>query len=440
LKFDDLKGDLEQETRAMLASENNLALTKVGPDTPLGRMMRRYWHPIALSSQVAEPDGSPLRAKLLGQNFVVFRDTNGKVGVLDEACPHRGVSLALGRNEEGGLRCLYHGWKFSVEGSILEMPNSADCRLLERWKASAYPVREQSGLIWTYVGPAEQQPPFRIFAFDQVPDLNRVIIRTNCKASWLPLWEGGVDSAHVGILHTNAIRPSWGAKVRDKPTSDFLAMENLVPQVEAENTEYGFDYCALRDLPPGGEKVRNARIVPSALPYVRIIPFPAFDLAVLEVPMDDFETANYLITYSQNQRLDRAEVARFHGLDGPQYDGAACEVELDWSNRMGQDRSIMRSNWTGYTGVQLEDFAMSASMSPEWDRSGEHLVASDKAVVYLRHRILEAIRLNEAGEDPLGLMREDMTDMVASDMDLGPEELWQDIVSSRREAIHAKPV
>jgi nitrite reductase/ring-hydroxylating ferredoxin subunit len=165
----------------MLREDNDL-LMHVGAGTPFGDMLRRYWHPIAMSSQVAEPDGPPLRTKLLGEPFVVFRDTQGRVGVLDEYCMHRGASLALGRNEEGGLRCIYHGWKFDVDGAILETPNHADCRFRENTKAPAYPVREQSGLVWAYIGPKELEPPFRSFEFDTVPEANRVLAWT------VPTW------------------------------------------------------------------------------------------------------------------------------------------------------------------------------------------------------------------------------------------------------------
>jgi len=167
----------------MLSKEHNELLTRVGKGTPMGEMMRRYWHPIAMSSELPTPDCDPLRQKLLGETFVVWRDTEGKVGVIDELCMHRGASMALARVEDGGIRCLYHGWKFSVDGTLLDTPNSADPRIKQRLKAKAYPVREHMGLIWTYIGPKEHEPPFRHFAYETVPEQNRNLFKLVLQAN-----------------------------------------------------------------------------------------------------------------------------------------------------------------------------------------------------------------------------------------------------------------
>ena len=149
----------------MLTREDNTLICRVGPGTPMGAVMRRYWHPVCTSAQLPAPDCAPLRVRLLGEDFVAFRDTGGRVGVLDELCMHRGASLALGRVEEGGLRCLYHGWKFSVDGALLETPNHNDPKYRERMKAPAYPVREAGGLVWAYLGPKDREPGFAPYAF-----------------------------------------------------------------------------------------------------------------------------------------------------------------------------------------------------------------------------------------------------------------------------------
>ncbi|HXF35488.1 MAG TPA: Rieske 2Fe-2S domain-containing protein, partial [Candidatus Acidoferrales bacterium] len=220
-----------------MTAEDQAALVHVGPGTRMGNMMRRYWHPIATSEQLPHPDCAPLRAKLLGEHFVVFRDTNGVVGVLDEWCAHRGISLALGRVEECGIRCLYHSWKFAVDGTVMETPNTADPRVRERVKQRAFPVHEQSGLIWTYIGSAQTQPPFRRFHFDTVPAERRGVVRVNLKVNYLQNLEGGVDSSHVGLLHSNQVRPEWRARQRELDADlRRLIMNDEVPTLEVENT------------------------------------------------------------------------------------------------------------------------------------------------------------------------------------------------------------
>jgi phthalate 4,5-dioxygenase len=422
----------------MLKETDGQLLTQVRKGTPLGEMMRRYWHPIALSEQVAEPDGTPLRTKLLGERFVVFRDTEGKVGVLDEMCMHRGVSLALGRNEEGGLRCVYHGWKFAVDGTILETPNHADCRYRERMKAPAYPVREQSGLIWTYIGPVELQPPFREFEYDTVPPENRVVFRSNTKACWLPLWEGGLDSSHVGILHTNIVRPSWGAKARGEDNAAMVAWDNLAPTYEIEDTEFGYHYCAFRDVPGKEDEVRNARLVPAILPYMRIIPGKDTHNFAIEVPMDDFETATYVFAYSPTRAVDRDWWYKFLGYESSYYDPETCDVLLDWGNRMGQDRSRMKADWSGIEGLEFEDFAMSASLGQDWDRAREHLVTSDLAIVRMRRMVLEAVQQVQEGNDPPAVNVADMTGVVGFDRDIAVQAVWQELAPTNRTLIAAE--
>jgi phthalate 4,5-dioxygenase len=409
----------------MLGKKDNEVLSHVGRGTPLGGFMRRYWHPIALSSQVAQPDGDPLRVQLLGEHFVVFRDTAGRVGVLDEKCMHRGVSLSLGRNEQGGLRCLYHGWKFAVDGTILETPNHADCRLRQHLKAPAYPVREQSGIVWTYIGEAKSQPPFRSFAFDLVPDAHRTVFRANTKAHWLPLLEGGLDSSHVPILHTNLTRPTWRANTPAVAAEYNHMSTDLTPEYEVDDTAFGIQYCAFRKMPDG---MRNARMVPAVLPNLRFIPIKGRDLCVIEVPLNDRETSTYIVVYNEERPLDREEEKRFQGLDSALYDEISCNIRMDSADGFGQDRRSMSTNWTGFSGVEIEDFAVSTSIGSDWDRTREHLVPSDVGVVRFRRRILDAVAHFQEGQQPPGVDLADMTGVVGYERNLSTKDIWQDFV------------
>lgn len=418
----------------MMTRQENETLCRVGPDTPMGRTMRRYWHPIATSAQLPAPDCAPLRTKLLGENFVVFRDSDGKVGVLDEGCPHRGVSLALGRVEEGGLRCLYHGWKFNVEGKLLETPNHPDPRICDVIKAKAYPVREVSGLIWAYIGDAAKEPPFRRYAFDEVPASNRVIHRIDVQANYLQLAEGGVDSSHVGILHTNQVRPSWRAmrQSSDQGVLDAAVMEDNAPSLEIEDTPFGYHYAAIRQSMAGGGK-RNVRVTPFILPTLRVIPATFYYFNVFETPMDDVSTATYIVTHSDRPLVDE-EITKVVGLDDTRfYSRSECAFTATWADRLGQDRASMNQSWTGLWGIQREDAVMALAAGPILDRTKEHLVAADQAVVRLRRRLMDAVKLVESGHAPPGVNLTDLTKVLARDQDVAADVPWQDLAREHQE-------
>lgn len=407
-------------------SEQHDLISKVGSGTPMGNLMRSYWHPVALSSQVAEPDSAPLLTWLLGERLVVFRDTNAKVGVLDDHCLHRGVSLSLGRNEECGLRCIYHGWKFAVDGTVMETPNHDSAVYRERKRAKAYPVREQSGLIWAYIGPADAEPPFRTFDFDLAPDESRHVFRANTKANYMALWEGGVDSSHVGMLHTNDVRPSWVAKRRGDEV-EASAWDSLAPTYEVDDTDYGYRYVAFRGL-PGRDDARHARQVPAMLPNMRIIPGHFdFAIAIIEVPMSDTETATYQIAYSRNEPLTREWSRNFLGFAGGHYDEEKCAVNMSWPYGIGQNRAIMDQSWSGFEAIEFEDVAMALSLNDPWDRGNENLVAADIAVMRLRQTLLNAVKKHQAGEPALGSQRADMTGAVSYDRVVLNSEDWKSV-------------
>lgn len=413
--------------------EENELLTRVGKGTPMGEMMRRYWHPICTSAELPSPDCDPLRTRLLGESFVVFRDTEGRVGVLDELCMHRGASLALARVEEGGIRCLYHGWKFATDGRILETPNHADPRYRERLRAPSYPVHESAGLVWTYIGPAEHRPPFRRFGFEDVPAAHRVVLRINVHANYLQAWEGGTDTSHVTMLHSNAARPSWALENGKQSlgiADDMLidAFNDTAPLLEIEDTSFGFHYAGIRSAPGETGTRRNVRLVPIFLPNGRIIPFRDFSAWVLETPQDDEHTSTYMIDASPTVPLSREARLRRSGLSEERF-YKDNNFLADWSDRLGQDRESMRQrlSWTGFSGISQEDAIITTSMGPLFDRTREHLVPADAAIVRLRRRLLEAVRAFQDGKAPPAVMVEDMTRMRAFDTDWDISHSWRDI-------------
>lgn len=420
----------------MLSREENDLVTRVGPGTPLGNVMRRYWIPVCTAEQLPHPDCAPLRLPVLGERFVAFRDTNGKVGVLDELCMHRGASLALGRVEECGIRCLYHGWKFAVDGTVLETPNHADPRLKSRLKAPAYPVREAGGLVWAYLGPKEKEPPFTRYRFMDAPPENRCVVRINVAASYLQLWEGGADSSHVGILHSDAARPGWIDKTfnvnRDALNPGAFETDDNAPRLEIENTDFGFHYAAIRQTgqAENGASIENVRIVPLIMPFTRIIPSRVTYYTIFEVPADDEHTSTLMVVDSV-QPVDRDRVLTILGIDDERYYSKEdCTFRATWADRFGQDRERMKRNWTGFRGLEQEDAIMSLSMGPILDRSKEHLVAADRAVVRMRRRVLDNIKLVEDGGDPIGVQLADLSEIVAVDANVAAGTSWQDLAQA----------
>jgi phenylpropionate dioxygenase-like ring-hydroxylating dioxygenase large terminal subunit len=418
----------------MLNQADNERLCRVGPGTPMGEMMRRYWHPVCMSEQLPARDAAPLRVRLLGEDFVAFRDSEGNVGVLEELCMHRGASLALGRVEEGGIRCLYHGWKFDVKGTVMETPNHDDRKYRERMRAPAFPVREEGGIVWAYLGPKELEPVFSRYAFMDAEAAHRVVLRINVACNYLQLVEGGEDTSHVGVLHTNEARPGWKDKEFTRNTDVVnpaaLASNDLNPVLKIEDTAYGFHYVAMRKTEQAN--VKNARVVPFIVPYGRIIPAPAFQFTVLEVPQDDTHTSTYLVVHGQAP-VSQSKILELLGLDNPlYYDRTTHNFLADWSNTFGQSRERMIESWTGLRGVEVEDATIALSQGPLYDRSKEHLVPADQAVMRVRRVMLDSVKRVAENKPPLGVGL-DLRRVVALDAELAEGSVWQDLVPSNRE-------
>lgn len=418
----------------MLSQQDNELLCRVGPGTPGGTLMRRFWHPVCTSAQLPHADCAPLRVRLLGEDYVAFRDSQGQVGFLEELCMHRGASLALGRVEEGGIRCLYHGWKFNAFGDVMETPNHADPKYAARMKAPAFPVREEGGIVWAYVGPKEQQPAFSRYAFMDAKPEHRVVLRVNVACNYLQLVEGGEDSSHVGVLHTNMARPGWKenefTRNPDVVNPAALASNDLEPALKIEETAFGFQYVALRKT--DNPNVRNARVVPFIVPYGRIIPAPAFLFTVLEVPADDTHTSTFLVIHGDSP-ITEDKIVELLGLDNSDYyDRKNCTFTATWDNHFGQSRALMQENWTGLVGVEVEDATIGLSQGPLYDRSREHLVPADQAVVRVRRVLLESVKRAMQGQQPaaLGL---DLTGVSACDAELEEGAAWQDLLPSHRQ-------
>jgi len=406
----------------MLSHADNELLCRVGPGTPMGALMRRFWIP-ALLTQELEPDGKPARIRLLGEDLVAFMDTEGRIGLLDEHCPHRGTSLALGVNEECGLRCIFHGWKFDVTGQCLDTPAEPEnSKLARAMRAKAYPTRVAGGMVWTYMGPKEQEPAFPHFPWFDMPPGSCEAFKVIYECNYSQALEGAVDSSHAGILHRDS---SWTQPAKWPHEKD------LRPKMEIEFTRYGMRYCAVRN--DGDQK--HARMTQVPLPFWTFIPpdgqkAPEFRrnrrLINAFVPRDDYTTWHVQFFYDPGQIIDREH--RMIEANTPHDENFFKTNGKDvWYN---QDRELMRTqNMSGIVGVALQDHAVSETMGPMADRTREHLGRSDAAVVAFRRMMLKAVRqLQETGELPQAEQgRFDWSEITAETFLFSPEKKWQDI-------------
>lgn len=421
----------------MLSKAENERLCRIGPGTPMGAVFRRFWNPICLTEQIPPAHADPLRVEILGECLVLFRDARQRLGLLEEACMHRGVSLALGRVEPDGIRCLYHGWKFALDGRVTETPNHPDPKLGERLRATSYPVREAGGFVWAYMGPPDREPPFPNWRFFAFPAENVRTVRLDADVNYMQQLEGGTDTSHVGILHSNFARPSWmtgeftANADADNPAT--LATGDLAPTLDVEDTEFGFHYAAFRQLPPGAAAaagdLHNVRIVPVIMPTTRIIPAPAMQYLIFEIPINDTRTATFGATYRHDGgAVDKWKLNEMSGRHDP---ALFCEKTYQykgtWANRFGQRRETMQEDWSGIKGVAMEDLAIAMSQGPIADRSKETLVAADKAVVRARRQLLESARRIAAGGDAIGV-GVDVSRIVACDENQSRTAAWQHLV------------
>jgi hypothetical protein len=299
-------------------------------------------------------------------------------------------------------------------------------------------VREAGGLVWAYLGPKQKEPPFARYRFMDAAPENRCVVRINVAASYLQLWEGGADSSHVGILHSDAARPGWIDKTfnvnRDALNPGAFESDDNAPRLDLENTDFGFHYAAIRQTGrvDNGAAIENVRVVPLIMPFTRIIPSRATYYTIFEVPADDVSTNTFMVVDSP-QPVDRDRVWSILGLDDERfYSKDDCAFRATWANRLGQDRARMARNWTGLRGLEQEDAVISLSMGPILDRSKEHLVAADRAVVRMRRRILDNIRIVEGGGDPIGVQLADLTRVVALDTNVAAGTRWQDLAQANK--------
>jgi phenylpropionate dioxygenase-like ring-hydroxylating dioxygenase large terminal subunit len=398
----------------MLSFEDAELLCKVGRGTPGGALIREYWLPAMMSSELPEKDGAPMRLRLLGENLIAFRDSAGRIGLVENACPHRGASLFYGRNEEHGLRCVYHGWKFDVTGKCLDMPlEPAESDYKDKVRAIAYPTREQSGIVWVYMGERKTPPPLPDLEAIRLDDLRLGLAMREC--NWVQAMEADLDTGHVGFLH-------WGsARLQEARPGSFAyyAIKNPSPRYRVVETDYGALYGAYR---PAEEDSYYWRIGAFLFPFYTMVPVGVLGLQVgvrCYVPLDDAHTMVWNIepppaAAGSGRGAGRAGV-EFSDGKLPGYDSEYLPNTSDWLGRWRYvqnpqndyliDRDLQRTrSYTGIIGANAQDQGITESMGPVSDKTKEHLATSDIMIARTRMLLMRAMKaLRDNGTVPPGV-------------------------------------
>ena len=378
----------------MLSREDNELITRTGSETPMGSLIRRYWVPALLSEEIAAPDGPPVRVKLLGEELVAFRDSNGRIGLIGEHCAHRGTSLFFGRNEACGLRCIYHGWKYDVEGNVLDTPaEPAGSDFRHKLRHTAYRTHEANGVVYAYLGSADKVPLFPSYEWTQVPLEYTYVTKCLLECNYLQGLEGECDSSHLSFLHRAFTNE------RNQP----LYKSDTAPFYETEDTDFGVRLIATRNH----DSQHYVRFSAFVMPVYGCVPAgrPTNELEGYEihtyVPADDTHCWRYDIGFRRDRAVSEEEVHRRKQIN-PDY----TRVRNARNNYL-QDRAMQKNvNFTGIEDFLNHDACATESMGAIFDRSQEHLGVSDKAVIAVRRFLLNSVKDLQNGKEPPHLVQD----------------------------------
>ena len=421
----------------MLRTEINQLLTETGPSTKMGNLFRRYWVPALLAEELPSDDCPPVRIKILAERLVAFRDSDGRYGLIDEFCAHRGVSLWFGRNEAHGLRCPYHGWKYDINGQCIEVPSEPETsNFCANVKLKSYPLVEVGDVLWAYLGDPDEQPPLPEWEFATVPSEQSFTSKRWQESNWLQALEGGIDSSHVTFLHSGNLDSDplfKGSKGNTYNKGD------LKPFFEVADSEGGLLIGARRNAEDDNY---YWRVTPWVMPNFTMVP-PRADHPVhghFWVPIDDENCWAWSFDYHPVRPLTEQELGSMRAGKGVhnEYVPGTFRPLANKDNDYLMDREAQRrgETYSGVKGIAMQDASLQESMGPIVDRTKERLVATDAGIIKARQKLRKAaLALHEDGTVPPGVDPEHQK--VRSAAVVLPRD--ESMLEGVREAIVARP-
>ena len=398
----------------MLSAEDNKFLTESDTGTPMGELLRRFWLPVLLSEELVEPDGEPKKATVMGENLLLFRDSNGRIGIIDQFCPHRGANLWLGRNEDCGIRCVYHGWKFDIDGNCVDMPTSyPDVNAKDKMKIKSYPAREWGDMIWAYMGPkTDELPDLPSLEMALVPASHRVVSKKWQDCNWVQALEGSIDTAHFTFAHLTFSKCADEAldvsKHLVKPVARLATdhtkwiAEDPRPAIKVLEHDAGLVVAGGRQT--GGDDVywRIAQFLMPVHTYAPNAMPGEFIFGQTFVPYTDTNCWIYTYVWHPDRPFTDEERANFRGGHG-----VFAEVDENYvplrnrANNYLIDRKLQQTgNYTGIQGISEQDAAVQDSQGVIVDRTREHLGPTDLGIMQFRRHIMSAARKLQDGVEP----------------------------------------